>query len=70
MNIIVKESFLLDILNANNQMKKVFTTKFSRFSYLFLCYSCLVVILRYVRDPRKRYQTFSRAEDLKLFIKM
>ena len=36
MNIIVKESFLLGILNANNQMKKAFTTKFSRFLLLLL----------------------------------
>ena len=36
MNIIVKESFLSGILNANNQTKKVFTTKLSRFSYLLM----------------------------------
>ena len=36
MNIIVKESFLSGILNAHNQTKKVFTTKLSRFSYLFM----------------------------------
>ena len=62
MNIIVKESFLSGILNANHQMKKVLGTKLSRFSYLLM--------LRYVRDPRTRYQTFARAKDLKLFIKM
>ena len=36
MNIIMKESFLSGILNAHNQTKKVFTTKLSRFSYLFI----------------------------------
>ena len=36
MNIIVKESFLSGILNANNRTKKVCTTKLSRFSYLLL----------------------------------
>ena len=36
MNIIVKEGFLSGILNAHNQTKKVFTTKLSRFSYLFI----------------------------------
>ena len=36
MNIIVKESFLSGILNTYNQTKKVFTTKLSRFSYLFM----------------------------------
>ena len=36
MNIIVKESSLSGILNANNQTKKVFTTKLSRFSYLLM----------------------------------
>ena len=36
MNIIMKESFLSGILNVNNQTKKVFTTKLSRFSYMFM----------------------------------
>ena len=36
MNIIVKESFLFGILNTQNQTQKVFTTKLSRFSYLFM----------------------------------
>ena len=47
-NIIVKESFLSDILNANHQTKKVLATKLSRFSYLLM--------LRYVRDPRTRFR--------------
>ena len=36
MNIIVKERFLSDILNVHNQTKKAFSTKLSRFSYLFM----------------------------------
>ena len=47
-NIIVKESFLSGILNANHQTKKVLATKLSRFSYFLL--------LRYVRDPRTRFR--------------
>ena len=35
MNIIVKENFLSGILNAHNQTRSVFTTKLSRFNYLF-----------------------------------
>ena len=34
--LIVFESFLSGILNANNQTKKVFATKLSRFSYLLM----------------------------------
>ena len=69
MNIIVKESFLSGILNAHNQMKKVFATKLFRFSYLFT----LLLLggdFKYVWDPRTRYQTSAIAEHLKLFIKM
>ena len=67
MNIIVKGSFLSVILNANNQM---LIPQSCPDLAIWLYYFCLVVILRYVQDTRTRYQTFARAEDLKLFIKM
>ena len=69
LNIFVKESFLCGILNAHNQMKKVFATKLFRFSYLFM----LLLLggdFKYVWDPKTRYQTSAIAEDLKLLIKM
>ena len=70
MNIIAKESIFYLVFETQIIKRRKFLPHIYPDLAMYLRCFCSVVILRYDWDPKTRYQTFARAEDIKLFIKM